>query len=323
MNGSKNMAVPAAPRGRNTLRSEDPCFDGSTRDSQSADKDDRASYSSSAKVDRRSLSLRKLVPIQDCNVRNVSLAILVFVCCLLTGCNETPGAVTEEIPTQSISINESKPDDELGSARLAILPREGEYTSNGSATYDVSVNGVFVGSATITSETRLVVSRKGADRAEVATTFERIDVTKNDDGIAGQLALGFKARSEHTTSKETVDRFGKVLKSDNPALVDMQVPDRAIAVGESWEGKEAEGSNTFVIKYRLLAIETLEGVRCAKIHKSEKSIKTGNLTVTIETEFDFWLDLETGMNVKMEGKMTNESPEATVVLKVSETTRKR
>ncbi|MDQ2986248.1 MAG: hypothetical protein M3R13_05940 [Armatimonadota bacterium] len=150
---------------------------------------------------------------------------------------------------------------------------------------------------------------KVTDAADGNFTIEvkALDVKHSGtEPMASGMADGMKS----TVGKMTVDPKGKVIKQEGSVDSAMGsggtifFPDKKIKPGDTWEKSMPGPSGNMLAKYKFVGLEDVEGKSLAKISmtpSTEGSTMSGN--------FDYWIDMDTGLIVKGAGKMTSASKE--------------
>lgn len=88
-------------------------------------------------------------------------------------------------------------------------------------------------------------------------------------------------------------------------LQQLHIVDKDLKVGDTWtrefKPSAKDGNVATKVDYKFEAIETMAGVKCAKIHASGKETQGGEASV----ESTFWIDVATNEMVKFEGTFKN------------------
>lgn len=122
------------------------------------------------------------------------------------------------------------------------------------------------------------------------------DVVATGEGVMKVQAEQLQKSENGKVEKITRDARNKVITGsaqDNPFAV--EYPEKAIKVGDTWEGDSA-AVKTSKVKYKFVAIETIDGKECAVIEMSFDSPEMKTMTPA-----KLWIDIKNGTPVKAEG----------------------
>lgn len=148
-----------------------------------------------------------------------------------------------------------------------------------------------------------------------------IQIKNTNVEASGPLASEITKGLESSTSTVVVDDRGRVINQEGAvdagggAGGTIYFPDKKVKPGDTWE-KNTPGPNgqSILATYRFEAVHVLDGETVARISMTPTAVAEG---VTLEGRSDYFVDLDTGMVVKMDGKLTTKANGQSVVTKLA------
>jgi len=134
-----------------------------------------------------------------------------------------------------------------------------------------------------------------------------IEVKNTNVNVTGPQAADIKKTLEATASKVVIDSHGRVISQEGTLDAEggsagiIYFPDKKIKPGDTWE-KKSPGPNgqSILATYKFEAVHVLDGKSVARISMTPKADVEN---VKLEGRTDFFVDIDTGMIAKADGKM--------------------
>jgi len=157
---------------------------------------------------------------------------------------------------------------------------------------------------------------------EVKDGHMRIVVTNADVKASGPEAAAVEKMLGSATSTFTIDEKGRMIRQEGAldagggAGGTIYFPDKKVRPGDTWEKNSPmqSGGQAIIAKYKFEAVHVLDGNTVARISMTPRAASED---IKMEGRYDYFIDLDTAMIVKMDAKVTTTAGGQTVVTKVA------